>query len=162
MTKNNKFVGILIIASFLVGGSAFYFHKYDTRDYERKGFFILPILKPIWECKIEADQILKVGIITDTYVHPNRIDKKDKTDGALRTLFDKNLIPLKKIKTQMDVFQLEMLIYLSDIIKETNDKNFVGIMGLKLVREKLEKSGVPIYRIFGNHEYKNTSQICSS
>lgn len=141
-----------------MGGVFCYFHKYNTRDYEHKGFFPLPILKPIWERKTETDQVLKIGIITDTHVHPNRVNRENWADDAPRVLRSKNLIPFQKFNAQMKNFNPNMVMHLGDVIEGTHELAVVGIMGVKLVAEELKKSSVPVYWMVGNHDLRSMTK----
>jgi 3',5'-cyclic AMP phosphodiesterase CpdA len=159
--ENKKFIAsslIVIIISILFSGTFWYFQKYDTRDYEHKGFFPLPILRPIWERKVETSQILKIGIITDTHVHPNRINRSNTADDAPRVLRAKNLIPLQKFNAQMEKFNPDTIVHLGDIIDGTHELDVVGTMGVKLVAEELKKSDVPVYWLAGNHDLRSITK----
>lgn len=166
--SSKKFiVGLMLAMFFLIGGTAWYFDKYDTPDYEHRGFFPLTTLKPAWERKVDTRQVLKIGIITDTHVHPNRVDKKDRSDNAPRILRDKNIVPLQKFNTQMESFHPDLIVHLGDVIDGTKERVFVGMQGLELVADELEKNEVPVYWAIGNHdlrcvtkdEFKRTLQI---
>ncbi|MDD3498516.1 MAG: metallophosphoesterase [Candidatus Moranbacteria bacterium] len=159
MPKSRKIIlSTIALFGILSGGSFWYFHKYDTRDYEHRGFFPLPILKPEWERKIITGQVLKIGLITDTHIHPNRIDRNNKADDAPRILNEKDVDVFNKFNRQMEKFEPEILIHLGDIIEGTNDEDFVGIMGLELAMEEMKKIGLPVYALIGNHELRSVTK----
>lgn len=160
MKKFLKKIIILVVSfSIILGGVGFwYFQKYDTPDYEHRGFFPLPKLKPIWERKVKSNQVTKIGIITDTHVHPSRINREDKRDEAPRYLVDKYMDVLNDFNGKMSEFNPNFIIHLGDVIEGTNDADFVGLMGLDLVENELKKTGVPIYWVIGNHELRSVNK----
>lgn len=113
---------------------------------------------PVWRKKIQTEQDIKIGIITDTHVHPKRIDRSDERDEAPRYLSDKYMQPLNKFVAQMDEFQPEFVVHLGDVIEGTNDEDFVGIQGLQLVEKELERIGVPIHWVIGNHDLRSVTR----
>lgn len=129
------------------------------------GFFGYKIYKiieynslPVWERKIQTQQNIKVGIITDTHVHAKRINRQDKRNEAPRYLSEKNVKPIKNFVKQMKKFHPEFVVHLGDIIEGTNDEDFVGIKGLELVKKELEEAGVPIYWVVGNHDLRSVTK----
>ncbi|MCK4635623.1 MAG: metallophosphoesterase [Candidatus Moranbacteria bacterium] len=152
---------ILTLFIFLIpvgGASLWYFNKYDTPDYEHRGFFPLPKLKPIWERKIKTQQDIKIGIITDTHVHAKRIVRENKADDAPRYLSEKNIKPLNEFNEQMKIFQPDLIFHLGDIVEGTNDKDFVSIMGIQLVKKELSRVGSPVYLVVGNHDLRSVTK----
>lgn len=113
---------------------------------------------PIWHKKIKTDQIIKIGIITDTHVRPTRIDKMDKSEQAPRQLDQDELRPLQNFVAQMKEAQPDFIVHVGDIIEGTNDPEHIGMMGLQLVREELLKATVPIKWILGNHELRSVTK----
>jgi len=151
----------LVVLFFFIGMTTFFvwwINKNVSWEIQNMEMIPSPSPKPIWEKKVEIDQILKIGLITDTHVHPNRIDKNDKNDFAPRILKGKHLDPFNKFNLQMAIFGPELIIHLGDIIEGTDDEDFVGIMGLKLVRDELAKNGVPVYWIVGNHDLRSVTK----
>ena len=147
-----KAIIFLLIVLIPVGGVGFwYFDKYDTYEYEHKGFFPLPTLKPLWERKIPTEQDVKIGMMTDNHVHAKRINRENKVDEAPRYLNEKYMQPLDDFNEGMKEFQPDFIFQLGDAVEGTNEKDFVGIMGLELVRDELQKSGAPVYFAVGNH-----------
>lgn len=114
--------------------------------------------RPVWKKKIVTEQDLKIGLITDTQVHPNRVDKSNKVPGAPRYLDEKYLAPLNKFVAQMELFQPQMIMHLGDVIEGTNDPDHVGIQGVELVRDEMAKVGVPIHWAIGNHELRSMTK----
>ena len=160
--KNNKAgkskfiiagVFLVILVILLVGGK-WYFNKYDTSDYEHIGFFPTTKLKPIWERKIKTSQKIKIGFITDTHVHPKRIHRENRADDAPRYLPEKLMAPLIEFQDDMKKFQPDFVAHLGDVIEGTNEKDFVGVAGIKLVSDELEKIGVPVWFVLGNHDVR--------
>ena len=159
MIKNKKIILVFLVFFIALCGSVFwYFNKYDTPDYEHIGFFPTTKLKPEWERKIDTEQVLKIGVITDTHVRPSRVDKTNKFNDAERALFSEDLTSLQKFNARMKEFSPEMIVHLGDVIEGTGDEDFIGIMGIKLVRGELQKSGVPIYWALGNHELRSVTK----
>lgn len=113
---------------------------------------------PIWEKKIHTEQDIKIGIITDTHVHPNRINRQNKKDEAPRYLNEKNVKPIRNFVKQMKKFQPEFIVHLGDVIEGTNDEDYVGIKGVKLVKKELDKVEVPIHWVIGNHDLRSLTK----
>jgi Icc-related predicted phosphoesterase len=156
-----KKIVLIGMGIFLLVGAGFgwwYFQKYDNDNYEHIGFFPTMKLKPIWERKIKTNQEIRFGVITDTHVHPKRINRQDKREDAPRYLKDKLLQPLNKFVADMIKFKPNFVVHLGDVIEGTNDSAYVGKVGLDLVREQLEKIGVPIYWVIGNHDLRSVTK----
>jgi alkaline phosphatase len=113
---------------------------------------------PVWQKKVETGQLLKIGIITDTHVHPNRIDSENKSEDAKRALFDEDLTPFQKFNSRMKESNPDRIIHMGDVLEGTNDEAYVGIMGLDLVKEQLMKSEVPIEWLAGNHDLRSVTK----
>ena len=138
-------IGILVVL-----GLAFFAYKiYKIIEYNNL---------PIWEKKIVTEQDIKIGIITDTHVHPKRINRQDKRDEAERYLPEKHIKPITNFVKQMEKFQPEFIVHLGDVIEGTNDEDFVGKKGIRLVKEELEKANLPIYWVIGNHDLRSVSR----
>jgi len=134
----------------LVIGLAFFAYKmYKIIEYNNL---------PIWEKKIQTEQDIKIGIITDTHVHAKRINRQNESDEAPRYLSEKNVKPIRNFVKQMTKFQPEFIVNLGDVIEGTNDKDFVGMAGLKLVKKELEKVGVPVKWVLGNHDLRSVTR----
>lgn len=152
-----KIILSILILGFLAtlsGTGVWYFKKYDTYEYEHKGFFPLPVLKPLWERKVPTEQDVRIGMITDNHVHAKRIVRENKANDAPRYLNDKYITPLNEFNEEMKEFKPDFVIDLGDV-EGTNDDDFVGLMGLELVEDELEKSGVPVYIAVGNHDLRS-------
>lgn len=113
---------------------------------------------PIWHKKLRTQQDIKIGVITDTHVRPNRIDKTNKSDDAPRYLNEKYIKVLDNFASQMTKFQPEFIVHLGDVIEGTNDEDFVGMQGLKLVKQEMEKINVPLYWVIGNHDLRSVTR----
>lgn len=148
----------VVLLAVIGGTGAWYFDKYDTYEYEHKGFFPLPVLKPLWERKISTEQDVRIGMITDNHAHPNRIDRENKADDAPRYLNKKYMKPLDNFNKEMTDFKPDFVVQLGDVIEGTKEENHVGIMGLELVRDKLSKLNVPVYFALGNHELRSINK----
>ncbi|PID52415.1 MAG: hypothetical protein CR972_01880 [Candidatus Moraniibacteriota bacterium] len=111
---------------------------------------------PVWHKKIKTDQILKIGIITDTHVRPNRINKNDGLEKkeSPRYLKEKYTRPLRNFVAQMNTFQPEYVIHGGDIVEGTGDPDWLCFMGIDFVDQELQKIHVPIYYVLGNHELR--------
>lgn len=153
-----KTISIILLLVIFGGTGVWYFKKYDTYEYEHKGFFPLTVLKPLWERKVPTEQSVKIGIITDNHVHPSRINRENKFDDAPRYLKEKYIQPLNEFNEEMKLFKPDLIFQLGDIIEGTGDEDFVGIMGLELVQDELEKGGVPVYFAIGNHELRSVNK----
>lgn len=148
--------GALIFAVAVMG---WYMHTYDTPEYERFGQWPLPIKKeiPLWERKVSVDgQSLKIGMITDTQVHPNRVYRWGSTLN--RYLKKKYTDVFENYKAEMERFEPDFTIHLGDIIEGTGDPLVVGEIGLRLVKEGLEIPGVPMYWVIGNHDLRSVAR----
>ena len=113
---------------------------------------------PIWHKKIQTQQDLKIGIITDTHVHPTRVNRTDKRDDAPRQLKNKDVTPIRNFVADMRVFQPEFTVHLGDVIEGTGDEDFVGMKGLELVKEEIEKTTFPAYWVIGNHDLRSVTR----
>lgn len=155
-----KILAVLFLLFLVILGGVgyWYFKKYDTPDYEHRGFFPLPKLKPIWERKVKSQQILKIGIITDTHIRAKRVNRKNELDNAPRVLKEVDVIPFQDFNYQMNLFKPDFVIHLGDIIEGTGDEDFVGLASLKLAKEEMEKAGFPIYWVLGNHELRSITK----
>jgi len=136
-------LGIIILVSF------FGYKIYKIIEYNNL---------PIWEKKIQTEQDIKIGIITDTHVHAKRINRQNESTEAPRYLSEKNVKPIRNFVKQMKKFQPKFIIHLGDVIEGTNDKDFVGIKGLELVKKELIKVGVPVYWVLGNHDLRSVNR----
>jgi len=160
--KNIIITSIIISSIVFVGGLIFY--KTSEVNYDRSMQNNLLEAKkiydaiPIWHKKIRIQQDIKIGIITDTHVHPNRIDKTNKSDDAPRYLNDKYIKVLDNFASQMDTFQPEFIVHLGDVIEGTNDEDFVGMQGLELVEKEMQKINVPLYWVIGNHDLRSVTR----
>ncbi len=113
---------------------------------------------PVWHKKLQTQQDIKIGVITDTHVHPNRIDKTNKADDAPRYLNEKYIKVLDKFASQMNEFQPEFIVHLGDVIEGTNDEAFVGMQGLELVEEEMQKINIPLHWAIGNHDLRSVTR----
>ncbi len=156
----NKIIisGVILVAA-LYGGVQ-YWQKYNTPEYKKIwGWVPTTQFIPLWERKVQTQQVLKLGLLTDTHVHPNRIDKTKKIKGAPRYLGSrKDAHPLELFNEQMKNFQPDAIIHAGDVIEGTNDPDDVGMMGLDLVQKELEKSGVPVHWVVGNHDLRSVNK----
>lgn len=109
---------------------------------------------PIWHKKITTDQIVKIGVINDTHVHPSKISKNNKSDDAPRYLKEQYAIPLRNFVRDMSIFKPEFVVHVGDVIEGTNEKNAVGVQGLELTKKELDKAGVPVHWTLGNHDLR--------
>lgn len=158
-------ISLGVIATVIFVG-AFVFYKTNEANNHRRTQNNLIEAKeiydaiPIWHQakKIKTNQDIKIGIITDTHVHPNRIDKTNKADDAPRYLNEKYTKVLNNFVLQMHEFQPEFIVHLGDVIEGTNDEDHVGIMGIQLVKKELERANVPLYWAVGNHDLRSVTK----
>lgn len=149
----------VIVALVAYGGGRFYFvmrgDMYERRAQEhlREAQRIYAAI-PVWHKKIFTQQIVKIGFITDTHVHPSRINKSDKRDDAPRYLESKHSVPLQNFIKHMRIFQPDFLVHGGDVIEGTNEKNHVGMQGLALVKKELDRSQRPVHWVLGNHDLR--------
>ncbi len=155
-------IGIVVVVLFSVFGVATwtYWKTYNTPEYEKLwGWFPTPRFIPLYERKVQTDQVIKIGLITDTQVHPNRINRTDRRPDAPRHLGSiRDARPLKLFVERMKEFQPQMIIHGGDIIEGTGDSDIVGMMGLSLVETELKSIGVPVYWVLGNHELRSVTK----
>lgn len=155
---------IIVVVGLLIFGLGQGYYVTITKNSERKIRQNLQEAKriyesiPIWHKKIKTDQILKVGLITDTHVHPKRINRQDERDEAPRYLSEKYISPLNNFVSQMEKFKPEAIVHLGDVIEGTNDEDFVGIKGIKLVKKEIDRVKVPIYWVIGNHDLRSVTK----
>ena len=137
-----------------------YWVTYDTPAYVHKwDWFPTTTFIPLYERKVSTQQVLKIGVITDTQVHPNRVVRADKRPEAERYLgSSKDAHPLALFHENMRAFAPEIIIHVGDVIEGTNDEDYVGMWGLRLVRAELEKNNVPVYWAIGNHELRSVTK----
>lgn len=108
----------------------------------------------VWEQKIIPTEELRVGVITDTQVHPSRINKYRKGPDVERYLKPRYGDAVDAFVEEMMIFQPDVIVVPGDIIEGTGDEALVGIAGLKIVQEKLSELDVPIIWAVGNHELR--------
>ena len=108
---------------------------------------------PIWHKKIKTEQMVKVGFITDTHVHPLRL-YKSKNPNTPRYLEYKYRKSLQGFVAQMHDFQPDIVIHGGDVIDGTNEENHVGIQGLALVKKELDKITTSLHWVLGNHDLR--------
>ncbi len=95
---------------------------------------------PIWHKKIQTEEDLKVGILTDTHVRAS--------------LSYKQLRPIRSFVADMQEFQPEFVINLGDVIDGSRETSAQGIYELKAVKKLLETTNVPVHWVIGNHDLR--------
>ncbi|HHX58208.1 MAG TPA: hypothetical protein GX706_00335 [Candidatus Moranbacteria bacterium] len=153
---NKWFFGAVILSVFLF----FFFRavslgllsgEIDSRFEIQKVFFLPAVNK---EVQTESKP-LKIGIITDTHVRPSRMGQySNELHMVERRLTPSQLAPINAFVMEMEKFQPDLIIHLGDVIEGSGDTEEIGRLGLKLVKEELEKVGVPILWVLGNHELR--------
>ncbi|MFA5985893.1 MAG: metallophosphoesterase [Parcubacteria group bacterium] len=113
---------------------------------------------PLWHKKIATNQQIKIGMITDTHVHPSRINRGDERPNAPRYLDGKDKRTIGQFVQQMNVFHPDFVVHLGDVIEGTKDSDFIGMQGLQLVSEELQKGNVPVYWAIGNHDLRSVTK----
>jgi len=159
-----KIIAGLIMGSIIIFVGSFVFYKTIETNSDRSTQNNLAEAKkiydaiPVWHKKIRTQQDIKVGVITDTHVHPNRVNKSDKSDDAPRYLNEKYIKVFTNFVLQMHKFQPEFIVHLGDVIEGTGDEDFVGIKGIQLVRDELGKADVPLHWVVGNHDLRSVTK----
>ena len=161
MKKN---IGIILIVFVIIFCGGFSFYNLKTLNSNKQVQQNLEKAKrtleaiPVWHKKIQTKQELKFGIINDTHVHPVRINREDKSKNSKRKLKEKDVAPIRNFVSQMNKFEPTMVVHLGDVIEGTGDKDYVGVIGIKLVKEELNKINVPIYWVLGNHDLRSVTK----
>ncbi len=158
---------LVIFTAILIGGLFFFVTKTTYYNYrtEKNGKRAQEIWEaiPIWHKKIQIKQTIKIGIINDTHVHASRINKKSRQIKSSRQLAPRYLTkkyttPINNFVIQMNKFQPEFIIHLGDVIEGTNEADYTGLAGIKLVQEILNQTSVPIYWAVGNHDLRSVTK----
>jgi len=160
--KKSIIIIVTIAVIVFVGGFVFY-KTIEVNDNRRTQNNLTEVKRiydaiPIWHKKLQTGQDIKIGVITDTHVHPNRIDKTNKSDDAPRYLNEKYIKVLDNFAEQMFEFQPEFIVHLGDVIEGTNDEDFVGMQGLQLVEEEMKKINKPLHWVIGNHDLRSVTR----
>lgn len=118
----------------------------------------LPKADLIWERKINATTPLKIGIITDTHLRASRIDRMSKAPNTPRQLDmdDKEL--LNRFSATARAFQADATVHIGDVIEGTDDPDYVGMESLKVIKNQLNKSNIPVFWVVGNHDLRSVSK----
>jgi len=135
-------------------------NKSNISEGDEEDLIAQAIPKPVfaWKAKIETQQDLKIGIITDTHIRATRFNKKDKSPSALRYIKEKYLKDFVNFNKQMSILGPDFIIHLGDIVEGTDDPDFVSLNGIALVKNELLKNNVPIYWLIGNHELRSITK----
>lgn len=112
----------------------------------------------VWDVKQPIVQPLKMGIITDTQIHPSRVYKWQDGASAQRYIKPRYGDAIDAFVVQMNDFKPDVIVVPGDIIEGTDDEDYVGIAGLQLVQQKLEQIGVPVIWAVGNHELRSVTK----
>ncbi len=160
-----KIIFLCVIgATILYGGFFMYYvsqaQKFDVRTemYRSEAKRIFEAI-PTWHKKIKTEQIIKIGIITDTHVHPNRINRYNKSIDAPRYIGAKDNAPIIQFAKQMSTqFYPDFVVHTGDIIEGTKETVEVGMQGLQLVQKELNKINVPVYWTVGNHDLRSVTK----
>lgn len=160
--KNKKIIlciiaGFVIAGLFLIGRLIAINMLEDGVDLKRgwREFFLLPV---VYKSNNEQARHLKIGVITDTHVRPKRVNRSDTAIDAERYLTAKDSAPIEAFVKQMKEFQPDVIIHLGDIIEGTGDPDYLGELGLKMVKQQLEQVGVPILWVLGNHDLRSVTK----
>lgn len=159
-----KTIIIIVIVAVVIFAGGFVFYKtIEANDNRRTQNNFTEAKRiydaiPIWHKKLQTQQDIKIGIITDTHVRPNRVDRENKADDAPRYLKEKYIKPLENFVAQMTEFQPEFIVHLGDVIEGTDDPDHLGITGIKMVRDHIEKAQKPIYWVIGNHDLRSVTR----
>jgi 3',5'-cyclic AMP phosphodiesterase CpdA len=113
---------------------------------------------PSWHKKITTNQQIKIGMITDTHVHPSRINRGDERPNAPREIGAKDKKIIDQFVQKMGAFQPEFVVHLGDVIEGTKDSDLVGMQGLQLVSKELQKTNTPVYWAIGNHDLRSVTK----
>jgi UDP-2,3-diacylglucosamine pyrophosphatase LpxH len=156
MALRSIFVTIILCSSFVLSACSTQPKNITSEDNDD----ISPVVeeKDPWDEKIYSDTPLKIGIITDTQIHPSRKDKSQDGPSAERYIKPRYGDAIDAFVAQMKIFQPDVIVVPGDIIEGTNDEDYVGIAGLQLVQKKIEQIGVPIIWAVGNHELRSVTK----
>lgn len=154
---------VIIIASIIFGVGFVYFKSIQKNAQKQTEQNLIRAKEiydaiPIWHKKIHTEEDLKIGIITDTHVHAKRVNRDDKRDDAPRYLSTKDVTPINNFVTDMQEFEPKFIIHLGDVIEGTGDEDYVGLAGISLVKKELEKVGVPVHWVLGNHDLRSVTK----
>jgi predicted phosphodiesterase len=95
---------------------------------------------PIWHKKIQTDQKIKIGIITDTHVRAS--------------LSHGQITPIRNFVADMQEFQPDFVINLGDVLDGSHETATQGMYELSFVKSELEKSGTLTRWVIGNHDLR--------
>ncbi len=151
-----KIISILVISLPIIFGGCATVSEQSLQQQEKQIQQIKEL--PIWEKKITSVDKLKVGIITDTQVHPSRTNKSVKGPDAERYLKPRYGDAIDAFVEEMKIFQPDVIVVPGDIIEGTGDEDFVGADGLRLVQDKIEVLEIPIIWVAGNHEVRSVTK----
>jgi len=163
--KFNKNIFINLIGYGLIFGLTFLMlfllwklGEVQKAKYRNLEVFYLPKAKPIWERKVESGEVTKIGIMTDNHIRPTRINKNDERVNAPRFIKSEYLETFINFNRQMSSFGPDFIVHLGDSIEGTDDPDYVGLSGIKLVEKELLKNKVPVYWVLGNHELRSITK----
>jgi len=155
-------IGIIVVIILILGGYIVWSQGDEVSQRENEEVFSKESQEVLVEnassTVIEAPKTLKLGIITDTQIHPSRLDKSDDSPSAERYIKPRYGDAIDSFVSRMKNFSPDGIIVPGDIIEGTGDEDYVGIMGLQLVKEKLSSVNVPIYWAIGNHELRSVTR----
>lgn len=121
-------------------------------------YFPLPEIKPLWEDKINIEQELKIGIMTDNHIRSTRISRLVDAENSPRIIKPEDLMVFSNFNKEMKIFNPDFIVHLGDGIEGTDDPDYVGLSGLNLIKKELEKNKKPVYWVLGNHELRSVSK----
>ena len=154
---------IFVLAGTILGLGLYYF-SFTTKKFDNQTEANLKEAKrifdamPVWHKKIPTKQILKFGIATDNHVNSSRINSADRRPFAPRKLRSSDYAFFSKFVPQMKEFQPEFVVNLGDVVDGSSDPEPEGIIELQLVRKEMEKAGVPVKWVVGNHDLRVVSK----
>ncbi len=114
---------------------------------------------PSWERKVETDQIVKFGVVTELrlQMEDNYSFASDIEDRYYAV--EKYVKPLAFFRSRMDTFKPDFIVSLGDMINGEDQDLSRGSDALHFVRAHLEKVGAPILWVIGNRELRAITRV---
>lgn len=134
-----------------------YLLKYNTSDYERWHGIPLPVLKPIWERKVdlEGTESIKISLITDTHVKSTGIERGDYENRYFK---DTYIRVMEDFADSVERFVPDFAVHLGDLIEGSDAEEVEARTNIRLLTDGLLKNPVPFYWVIGNHDTRSLTR----
>jgi metallophosphoesterase superfamily enzyme len=100
--------------------------------------------------RIYGSDILRIGFLTDLHIRSSRID--DNENRALNPKFNDKL---EYFENQMRRdFQPDLIVVNGDVIEGTGEPSQTAKKELKLCKNLLSETKIPLYWVLGNHDLR--------